>query len=203
MKITGVILAAGTSSRMGSTNKLLLTYNNHTVIEEVLVQLSNSKIDDILIVTGFENVRIEGLLAGCLTDRMNFVYNSNYRLGRAESIKCAVRQIRGKADAALFVVADKPTVRSTLINKAIDRYRRVRPAILYVETPSGRGHPIIFSKVLFNDLLLLEGDDVGNELVKKYKDDLIKLKDERPQIDIDNEDDYRILLRDTAGKKMP
>lgn len=203
MKITGVILAAGTSSRMGSTNKLLLKYNNHTVIEEVLEQLSNSKVDDMLIVTGFESVRIQGLLAGCLTDRMNFVYNGNYRLGRAESIKCAVRQIRGKADAALFVVADKPTVRSTLINKAIDRYRQERPAILYVETPSGRGHPIIFSKALFNDLLLLEGDCVGDDLIAKYKNDLIKLKDERPQIDIDNEADYRMLLKTTGGKKMP
>ncbi len=202
MKITGVILAAGTSSRMGSANKLLLKYNNHTVIEEVLEQLSNSEVDDILIVTGFENVRIEGLLAGCLTDRMKFIYNSNYRLGRAESIKCAVRQISGKADAVLFAVADKPGIRSTLINKALDRYRKDRPAILYIETPSGRGHPIIYSKALFNDLLLLEGDCVGNELVAKYKNDLIKLKDETPQIDVDNEADYRILLKSTAGKKM-
>lgn len=202
MKITGVILAAGTSSRMGPTNKLLLKYNNHTVIEEVLVQLSNSKVDDILIVTGFENIRIQGLLADCLTDRVNFVYNSNYRLGRAESIKCAVRQIRGKADAALFIVADKPGVSSTLINKAIDCYRKVRPAILYVETPSGRGHPIIYSKALFNDLLSLGGDCVGNELVAKYKNDLIKLKDETPQIDIDSEADYRMLLKSTAGKRM-
>ncbi len=195
MKITGVILAAGTSSRMGSTNKLLLKYNNHTVIEEVLEQLSNSKVDDILIVTGFENVRIEGLLAGCLTDRMNFVYNGNYRLGRAESIKCAVRQIEGKTDAALFVVADKPSIRRTLINKAIDRYRKVRPAILYVETPSGRGHPIIFSKTLFNDLLLLEGDRVGDDLIAKYKDNVVELEDGRVQVDIDTEQDYRTLTK--------
>jgi len=202
MKITGVILAAGTSSRMGPTNKLLLKYNNHTVIEEVLEQLSNSKVDNILIVTGFENVRIEGLLADRLTDRMNFVYNSNYRLGRAESIKCAVRQIEGKTDAALFMVADKPTIGSTLINKAIDRYRQEQPSILYVETPSGRGHPIIFSKALFDDLLTLEGDCVGNELVTKYKNDLIKLKDKTSQIDIDYEADYVRLLEDTTGSQV-
>ena len=55
MHITGIILAAGSSSRMGSDNKLLLKYKNHTVIEEVLVNLQNSNIDDIIIVTGYEN----------------------------------------------------------------------------------------------------------------------------------------------------
>ncbi|MEW5995526.1 MAG: NTP transferase domain-containing protein, partial [Candidatus Zixiibacteriota bacterium] len=84
MNITGVLLAAGASSRMGSTNKLLLKYNNRTVIEATLGQLANSNVDYILIVTGFENARVEDLLAGCLTDRMRFLYNSNYLLGRAE-----------------------------------------------------------------------------------------------------------------------
>ena len=39
MKVTGVILAAGTSSRMRSQNKLLLKYKNHTIIEEVVKNL--------------------------------------------------------------------------------------------------------------------------------------------------------------------
>ncbi len=186
---------------MGSSNKLLLKYNDHTVIEEVLKQLSNSDVDDILIITGFENDRIEGLLRSNLKDRMKLVYNGNYRLGRAESIKCAVRQIRGKADAALFLVADKPTINSALINKAIDRFTKVQPAILYVQTPSGRGHPIIFSKVLFDDLLLLEGDCVGNDLVARHRDNLVKLRDNAPQIDLDDKTDYRILLENSAGRK--
>ncbi|MEW5995295.1 MAG: NTP transferase domain-containing protein, partial [Candidatus Zixiibacteriota bacterium] len=115
---------------------------------------------------------------------------------------CAVGHIMGKADAALFMVADKPGVTSALINRAIDRYRKDRPAILYVETPAGRGHPIIFSKVLFNDLLSLEGDCVGNELVEKYKDNLVRLKDKTPQIDVDTEADYRMLLNKETGRRM-
>ena len=93
MKITGIILAAGTSSRMGSVNKLLLKYRGHTVVEEVLEHLLNSDVDNILIVTGFDHARIEALLERYLTSRVSFVYNSHYRLGRAESIKSAVRRI--------------------------------------------------------------------------------------------------------------
>ncbi|MFH1372183.1 MAG: nucleotidyltransferase family protein [bacterium] len=202
MNITGVILAAGTSSRMGSTNKLLLKYRNHTIIEATLQQLAHSGVDDLLIVTGFERSRIEIAVAAHLTNRISIVHNSNYHLGRAESIKCAVRHIKGKTDAVLFMVADKPGVTSELIDRAIDRYRQDQPAVLYVETPVGRGHPIIFSRALFDDLLLLNGDCVGDELVAKYRNDLVKIKDETPQIDIDNEDDYRaLLIKETSQQR--
>ncbi len=180
---------------MGSTNKLLLKYRNHTIIEATLQQLAHSGVDDLLIITGFESSGAEKAIAAHLTDRIRVVHNSNYRLGRAESIKCAVRYIKDKADAVLFMVADKPGVTSELIDRAIDRYRRDRPAVLYVETPVGRGHPIMFAKALFDDLLMLMGDFVGDELIAKYRNDLVKIKDETPQIDIDNEDDYRASLK--------
>ena len=202
MIITGVVLAAGTSSRMGVTNKLLLKYKGHTIIEEVLHQLSNSKIDDILIVTGFESERIEETLRNHMTGRARFIFNSNYRLGRAESVRCAVEQIDGKADAALFMVADKPGVSSDLIDRAIDRFRRDRPAILFVETPAGRGHPIIFSKKVYGDLLQLQGDHAGDRLIAKYRDEIVKLEDDAEQIDVDSEADYQRLLKQDAGEKV-
>ncbi len=185
---------------MGSANKLLLPYRNHTVIEEVLTQVSASRVDDIIIVTGYEHERIDEVLAHYLSSRIEIVYNGKFSMGRAESIKCALRHISGNSDAALFLVADKPTVTYRLIDRVIDRYREKRPPILYVMTPSGRGHPIIFSKDLFPELLSLQGDRVGDDLVAKYKADVIEVEDEKPQLDIDTEDDYRILLKNESEK---
>lgn len=201
MTVTGIILAAGTSARMHPENKLLLKYKSHTIIEETLAQMMKSNVADIIIVTGHEQERIKSLLRKHLNDRVRCIHNPDYRLGRAESIKCAIRHVADRADAALFMVADKPGVTTALINRAIDRYVADRPAVLYVETPNGRGHPIIFSKSLFDNLLTLEGDLVGNELVSKYADNLVKLNDATPQIDIDNEQDYRILLQTDAGRE--
>jgi len=200
MNIMGIILAAGTSSRMGSANKLLLPYKDHTVIEEVLTQMSESAVDGIVVVTGHYRDRIEGLLAGFPADRIQPIYNPDYRLGRAESIKCAIRQVAGKADAALFMVADKPGIASGLIDRAIGLFKKERPALLYIETPSGRGHPVIFSRSAFDDLMSLQGDCVGNELVARYADDTVTLKDENMQIDIDTEDDYKMLLKNENGR---
>jgi molybdenum cofactor cytidylyltransferase len=196
MKITGVLLAAGTSSRMGSTNKLLLAYRGRTVIEEGLRQLSASQVDDILVVLGHQADRIEPLLASDMSDRVRLIVNERFKMGRAESIKTATAQVADSADAVLFMVADKPGVDTALIDEALDRYRKEQPSILYVRTPRGRGHPIIFSKALFGELLALEGDRVGEELVARYEADSIAVDDNREQIDIDTEADYQKLVGD-------
>ena len=183
------------SSRMGTANKLLLKYKNHTIIEEVFHNMSISQIDDILIITGFEHDRIYELFAKKLSRKIRIIQNKNYQKGRAESVKCAIRDIYHKTDAALFMVADKPGVSHTLIDRALIRFKKDKPPILYVKTPKGRGHPIIFSKTLFDELLRFEGDQVGNDLVKKYASSLIELDDENRQIDINNENDYQFLIQ--------
>ncbi len=192
MKIVGAILAAGTSSRMGR-NKLLLPYKGHTVIEEALLQILESDLDEIMVVTGFEKDCIEQLIQKEYKDRIKIVYNENFRLGRAESIKCAVRNVGRQAEAILFMVADKPSVRTNLINGAIAEFKKKLPEILYVKTPAGRGHPIIFSKILFDELLKLNGDMVGDEIIAGYKNGVAELADGEVQADIDTIEDYRIL----------
>lgn len=192
MKIVGAILAAGTSSRMGR-NKLLLPYREHTVIEEVLCQILESDLDAVIVVTGFEREYVEQLIQKNHDDRVKIIYNENFELGRAESIKSAVRNISDRTDAILFMVGDKPTVRAELINRAIAEFKGKSPEILYVKTPAGRGHPIIFSRRLFDELLKLNGDMVGDEIIGRYKDGVVELPDGAVQADIDTIEDYRIL----------
>jgi molybdenum cofactor cytidylyltransferase len=200
MKIAGIILAAGTSSRMGKVNKLTLSYGEHTIVEEVFLHMSASSVDTIIVVTGYEHERIEKLLSGHRDNRTRFIYNAAYRHGRATSIGQAIEQAESDSDAALFMVADKPQVNGILIERAITMFKEKQPAVLFVETPEGRGHPIIFAKRLYPDLMALEGDLVGNELISRYADDTIRLRDSASQIDIDNESDYHAVLNKVMRK---
>jgi len=201
MKITAVILAAGTSSRMTAGNKLLLDYGKRTVIEQVLLNTADSNVDDVLVVTGYESDRLQDKLKNRLTERIRLVHNADYQRGRAASVKCAVRNLGEDVDAALFMVADKPGVQAVLINRAIDMFLQARPAILYVRTPGGRGHPIIFNRSLFDELLTLEGDRVGEELIAHHRDRVCELEDSADQIDINTEKDYRAVVAALAGSK--
>lgn len=197
MRISGVLLAAGKSERMGK-NKLLLPFGNHTVIEESLLQLIESGLDEVMVVTGFQREKVEKLIEEKFRDTINVVYNENYNSGRAESIKCALGNIDKKSDAVLFMVADKPSVKSNLIRKAAGEFKRETPLILYVQTPAGRGHPVIFSKSLFGELMELYGEPTGDAIFDKYRDEAVIIEDRNPQIDIDTLEDYNNVLKETA-----
>lgn len=198
MRISGVLLAAGKSRRMGK-NKLLLPFGWHTVIEESLYQLTRSGLDEILVITGFQYEIIESIVKKAFGNDIKLVVNESYEFGRAESIKCAIRNIDSLSYAALFMVADKPTVQSDLIKGAVASYKDKKPSVLFVETPEGRGHPVIFSRAVFNDLAKLDGEPAGNEIFEKYRDDTAVIYDPNPQIDIDTADDYNSLIQESAG----
>ncbi len=193
MKIAGILLAAGKSSRMGQ-NKLLLPLWGHTVLEESLFQFLQSDIDGRFLVLGFERERIESRIDSEYFEYVTVLFNENYDLGRAESVKCAVEYVKDEFDAFLFMVADKPTVQAAVIDKAIAEYRKRSPLILYVRTPSGRGHPIIFSKRLAVELMSLRGDTVGDDLLARYGWNTVEIEDEEEQIDIDTMEDYRRIV---------
>ncbi len=195
MKISGVILAAGRSSRMGSTNKLFLEYNSHTVVEEVLLQMLGSRLNEVIIITGFESERLRSLLTAYESERLRIIHNPRYMAGRAESIKCGVNHLTHDTQAVLFMVADKPGVRTSLIDRSIETFFEAKPRILCVKTPDGRGHPIIFAHTLFPELLELDGDLVGEEIFRKYSGSVLLLDDDRLQPDLDTYNDYHALLK--------
>ncbi len=197
MKISGVLLAAGKSKRMGK-NKLLLPFGRHTVIEESLFQLAESGLDEVMVVVGYQMERVKALIENRPLNNVKIVFNENYDKGRAESIKCALRNIDKGSDALLFMVADKPSVKSNLIKKAISIFKIELPLILYIQTPVGRGHPVVFSSALFNDLMKLEGEPTGNAIFEKYRDDTAIVNDESPQIDIDTIEDYNNVINESV-----
>jgi molybdenum cofactor cytidylyltransferase len=188
-----VLLAAGESRRM-EKNKLLLPYGNHTVIEESLYQLSGSNIDEIAVITGFQHDIVRDKIIDRSKNNIKIVFNEDYRSGRSSSIKCAISNLEERSDAVLFMVADKPSVKTDLINRAITEFQRKSPSILYVRTPNGRGHPVIFSSRIFGELLELEGEPAGDAIFEKYRDSAIVIGDDNEQIDIDTPEDYRRVI---------
>ncbi|MDH3892766.1 MAG: nucleotidyltransferase family protein [candidate division Zixibacteria bacterium] len=199
MNICGVIPAAGRSARMNRGNKLLLDFGGRTIIEQTLLNLAESDIASILIITGFEHDRLLSALNSQTSDRVSVVHNEHWPEGRASSIRCAVRNSPPDSDALLFLPGDKPTIGCSLINRSMELFIKKRPAILYVQTPAGRGHPIVFDRTLHRELALLEGDLVGNELIEKHRSRTVELEDGSDQSDINTDADYQRALKQVTG----
>ena len=195
MDICGVILAAGCSARMKQGNKLMLDFGGITVVEQAVLNLTESNVSSILIVTGFEQDRLQAVLRPHIKDDVSIVHNADWSKGRASSIRCAVKNAPSESDALLFLLGDKPNIDSSLINRSIELFVQEHPAILYVKTPSGRGHPIIFDRSVYSELASLDGDLVGNELIEKHRSRAVELEDASDQPDIDTDADYLRALR--------
>lgn len=197
IKIAGILLAAGMSSRMGQ-NKLLMPYGDSTIVKNSIARMAESDVDHLFLITGHDRSAITEAVIPRYENRISVLHNEKYRQGHLESVKCALRNLDRSFSAALFMVADKPNLTTELINRAISAFRSQRPCILYVETPHGRGHPIIFASPIFDDIIAYEGDRMADFMIDKYKDRVYELNDGRVQFDIDTPTDFEKL---TAGSE--
>ena len=199
MQVTGLLLAAGMSKRMQGTNKLSLPFRSGSIVEESLKNLIASSVDQCIVVLGSEATMIADLLKDYESDTVRLIENQEYQTGRASSVRCGIENLDGDCDAALFMVGDKPLVRTDLITRAVQEFREHQPPVLCVRTPEARGHPIIFGRELFKELNGLKGDEVGQQLIEKYQDDVLWLEDDELQINVNTPEDYdRLIHQDNS-----
>ena len=89
--LSAIILAGGLSSRMG-TNKLLLPYENHTIIEHIVENVCNAGVEEVIVVTGHEAIKVKTALRKF---PVKFVHNANYATGITTSIQQGVKSATG------------------------------------------------------------------------------------------------------------
>ena len=83
--ITAIVLAAGKSKRFGKSNKLLATYKRNPVLKHTLNKITKSKVDEILLVTGHQNNKIQNQFKKY--SNIKFLFNKNFNKGMSSSIK--------------------------------------------------------------------------------------------------------------------
>ncbi|MFA5576589.1 MAG: nucleotidyltransferase family protein [Tissierellaceae bacterium] len=187
--ITGIILAAGFSKRMGR-NKLLVTIGGMPLVERVINAAKGSELDELILVYREKPVMEIGKRYGIKT-----VYNGSAHLGQSESLKLGVRNASG-ADAYMFFVGDQPFLTKELINHLIREYGISNSSILVPYYRGSKGMPMIMSSIYKDELLKVLGDKGGRDLVKKHHTEVkkIAIEDHILGLDIDWEKDLDKIL---------
>ncbi len=191
--IAAVVLAAGESTRMG-TQKLLLPYAAATVIEHIISQLSASRVDQVVVVTGFEPHRIkEHLTGGAYT----FAQNDRYREGMLSSIRCGLALLGEAVEAAFVVLGDQPALQSATVD-CILAQQPGNPDRVILPTHEGRrGHPILVP-LSFREEIMRRFDDTGlRGLIHEHPDAILEVPVDSASIleDIDYPEDYVRALK--------
>jgi molybdenum cofactor cytidylyltransferase len=195
-KIYTVILAAGTSSRLGF-NKLTVKIDGRPVIVKAIEHFCIEAIEKIFVVlnpeAGHVRREIEEHFALSLSN-FTFIENSHYRDGMSSSVKAALPFIKD-ADAVFFHLGDKPFIKREAIGSMLDMYLREGLQILIPEYENKKGHPVLMKiKPYFVEMKGLTGDKGLREIIDKHREDVVFIKgDEGSVFDIDTIETIEIL----------
>ena len=193
MKLSATILAAGASKRMGDLNKLLLQIDNKPIIYSVCKTVLGSKLDQIILVTGYENSKIEKTVPKGID---NIVYNKNWRKGMMSSIYAGLSNLDDDVDGNMIILGDMPLITVHTINLLIDEFKISNGnRIVYPIYEARQANPVIFPKKYFAEILDSEGDKGCKKVLKKYPGDAVSvhINSDEVIVDCDTRDDYLLV----------
>lgn len=187
-----VILAAGSSSRLGQP-KQLIKFKNKPLLQNI--------IDNSQVLTFAAKVLILGAHAEEIKKNINtgeyvVFINEEWEEGIASSIRKGVicsLQIQPDLEHILFLLSDQPFVTSELIQELLDTHIQQGKIITGCGYNDTIGVPAIFSKQLFQELSLLEGDRGAKVLIKKHPDKVGFIPFDLGSVDVDEPEDYAKL----------
>lgn len=187
--VTGLVLAAGGSARLGRP-KQLLPYGSATLLDHVLSTARACRFDQLLCVIGggADDVR-----AGVDLEGIEVVENLAYGSGCSSSIAAALGAVDPLSEVLVLMLGDQPGVTVSTIDALLaGRDEAPLAACAYRD---GRGHPLAFSRALFDKLGSLHGDKAVWRLMDRHAKSVANVPIEGPiPPDVDTWEDYDAVL---------
>ncbi|ALS23993.1 MULTISPECIES: nucleotidyltransferase family protein [Paenibacillus] len=186
-----VILAAGYSRRMGM-RKQLLPIGEEPMLRYVAQKALRVKAAGVVVVV---NAEFPELAAAIHDLPLVVLSNSESHLGMSSSLRLAVDYLaRVSADAGCMLLADQPGMDPSVIEQVLADYENSGAPIVQAAYQGKPGHPVLFSRTVFDELQQVTGDQGGRELIKKYAEArrLVHVPAAEPE-DIDVYEDYERL----------
>lgn len=167
-KVWGVVLAAGTSSRFGEENKLLMPLDGVPIVRHVAMSLLNSDLDGVTAIVGHESQRVREALDGLPVE---IRLNAEYSTGQSTSVHEGVTAARDHdADAVVVALGDMPSIADSTIDLLVKAYTREVADIIVAAADGKRGNPVLFASAHFDALSNVEGDTGGRALIQEADD---------------------------------
>ncbi len=187
-KIAGLLLAAGSSRRMGKENKLLTDVDGTAMVTRVAKQITASQAEGLMVVTGHEKDQVELALKNYAT---GFVHNPDFADGLSTSLKTGLRALPDNIDGAIVCLGDMPLVKAEHIDQLIRAFDPVEGRSICVPVHGRkRGNPVVWSKRFITEILSVTGDIGARHLLEEHADQVIEVAIEQDGVlfDIDTPD---------------
>jgi molybdenum cofactor cytidylyltransferase len=179
--IAAILLAAGSSTRLG-TSKQLLSYGGRSLLRHVAETALASSVTEVHVVVGFEAERMKTELGGL---DVHLADNPNWNEGIASSIRAGISSLPHSVDAALILLCDQPLITASVLNEMINTYTATGKPIVACEYGGTVGVPVLFARSFFPELLRLRGDRGAKQLITQNLDQVTTIPFPGGSVDID------------------
>ena len=183
--VAAIVLAAGRSTRMGESNKLLALVEGKAMVRVVAENALAAPTASVVVVTGHDADLVQHALEGLA---VTFIHNPDFAGGMSTSLRAGVAALPEDVEGALICLGDMPQVSPEHLKALMDAFdpRNGRDACL--PTRNGkRGNPVLWGRRYFAEIEQLEGDKGARELIGKHQDamTMVEIGDDGILVDID------------------
>jgi molybdenum cofactor cytidylyltransferase len=182
--ISGIVLAAGTSSRFGAT-KQVVEFEGKPLVRHPIDALREAGVDELIVVVGHD----EDAVRIAVPDDVDVVRNPDYRDGQATSLAAALHAVDDASEAAVILLADQPGVTAADVTALIEGFRATRSQIVRLMFTGGPG-PALLSREIYAEAGHLHGDAGARVLMASHPEWVREVLIDRPApVDIDSPHD--------------
>jgi len=192
VNVAAIVLAAGESSRMGRP-KPLLPMNGETFLGHLLAEIRASRVARTVIVLGYKPELVLEAMPEVIPLA---VVNERYELGQLSSLQVGLDAVGNEPDAVLMFLADHPFITRSLIDAVIEAREQSGLPIVIPTSGGRRGHPTLFARSLFPELLAAPLDQGARVVVRAHAHEVLELPTEEAGVlaDVDTPEQYQQWL---------
>lgn len=193
-KIVGVLLAAGSSSRMGQP-KQLLSFKGQPMINHMVTKLEVLELEEIFVVLGAFQDQIQSVISSA---NVSIISNSRWAEGMGTSVRIGMKEALARhsdLDGILYILVDQPYLTSVFLKKLIEAFKVFKSDLIASKYNDLESVPALFGKAYFEELISLEGDKGARKIIRSHAAKVYAISFEGGQYDLDTPQDWEQFLK--------
>lgn len=189
MSVAILLLAAGGSTRMGTSKQLLDIGGVPLLVHSVQIALDCGA-SSVVVVLGAQAEAHQQAMAGLSAE---IVVHPDWKNGMGSSLKAGLAYLlrRDKPEAVMVMVCDQPRLTSQHLRELITTYKKTKKSIIASHYGGTDGVPALFDQSLFPELLLLPDEQGARKVIAARAENVVSVSFPEGEIDLDTPEDYR------------
>ncbi|HMG94195.1 MAG TPA: nucleotidyltransferase family protein [Chryseolinea sp.] len=193
-RISIILLAAGSSSRMGQSKQLLEVNGTPLLLHSVRAALESGAKSVNVILGANEPAHREVIR----NQPVSVISNHYWKSGMGSSIKAGLNHIVRKysdTEAVIIMVCDQPAINAAHLHGLMSAYKTSRSPIVASAYASTAGVPALFSRAFFSNILMLKDEQGAKKIIEQFPEQLVSVDFPDGSLDLDTGEDYQNYLK--------